>query len=227
VTPPLIRSIELAHRDDPGTLIVRRRLMPGTRRSLIQTVAMAGVMSSRLTPALAQSDATPEATPEVDAEQIFQLLRASQITSPLFPSDSGALVLVDWVDDSDKDLIGTVGALLVQDTSKGDSEAGLLGAYIVHPTAASAEESIAQSAGDETTTESFTLFGDNASAQQDPSGYALIAIANGPVIVSAVGMPQSPLGPDETAVDFRESDARAIGNLAGMLDHLRLVLTKQ
>ena len=200
--------------------------MPATRRSLIRTLAITGVMSSRLTPALAQSGATPEASPEVDPEQILVLLRASQITSPLFPSDSGAIALIDWVDDTDKDLIGTVGALLVQDTSKGESDGGLLGAYIVHPTAASAESSIAQSVEDETTTELFTLFGDKGAAQQDPSGYSLIVIANGPVIVSALGMPLAPLGPDETAVDFRESDARAIGNLAGLLDHLRLVLSE-
>jgi hypothetical protein len=203
--------------------------MPGTRRSLIQTVAIAGVMSSRLTPALAQAGATPEATPDLDPEQILELLRTSPITSPLFPSDYGTLEILPWVDDSDKDLIGTVGAFLVQDTSQADagSEAGLIGAYIVHPDAASAEESVAETGSDGRTTDTFTLFGDTGAWQQDSSGYSLVVITKGPVIVSAFGMPQTLLGPDETATDFRESDARAIGNLAGLLDHLRLVTTKQ
>jgi hypothetical protein len=198
-----------------------------TRRSIVQAsfVAAAAVGFGAGIPAgAAKQDATPDAE-ALPVDVVYQRLRESTPTSPLFPSDYGDLAIIDWVDDNDTDLAGTVGAVFVQDTAKGERDEGMIGAYIVHPKIAQAKERIAEQTSDGGEDNAVTLFGRPTAQGQFDDGFSLIAVAQGFVIVSAIGMPAKRPGPEESLVDFRETDARALSHLAGLLDHLRLVLT--
>lgn len=201
-----------------------------TRRSVMHVAATAGATATALglsatisahqhAAAMVEGDGTPVATPApIAADELVSLLRSTPIDSPLFPRDAEALELTDWVDDNDEDLRGTLAGFMIQDTTKGDGDESFIGAYIVHPTAAQATERfVSQADGD-----GIDLFGRHAAWMQAPDGYSLIAVVEGPVIVSAFA--GSPPAVDAPAVtDFRETDARALSHLAGLLDHLRIV----
>jgi len=193
-----------------------------TRRSIVQaslvTAAALGTQAG-----VANQEATP-ATEALPVEEVLRLLRETTPASPLFPSDTGTLEVVDWVDDSDTDLAGTVGAVLVQDTSRGEGDEAFIGAYIVHPKVTQAEERLRDQTSDGGEDSAVTLFGHTAANGQFPDGFSLIAVVQGFVIVSAIGMPVEPLGPDEPgSTRFAETGPRALGHLAGLLDHLRLL----
>lgn len=186
--------------------------MRASRRSILQAFIVAGATIPFLEPVGALASATPAVgeggmSPEILNER----LREIPVSSPLFPSDSGTLTIVDWADTSDDDLVGTVGAMTLQGSGKG--EAGTIGAFIVHPSAESAQARMREMAPDQV-----LLFGNPGVTEQE-DGYSLVAVVKGPVIISAIGMTLAP-PPDGTGA-FDETDARALGNLAGMLDHLR------
>jgi hypothetical protein len=61
--------------------------------------------------------------------------------------------------------------------------------------------------------------------QQSGDGSSLLAVVQGTVIVSAIGIPAEGRGPDQpNQAATGETDNRALANLAGLLDHLRMVL---
>jgi hypothetical protein len=170
------------------------------------------------------AQATPDATPAPEAlppEVIFDRLLESTITSPLFPSDTPGLTVIEWDDASDDDLDGVVGGLLVQSGSGDDDP--LVGVYIVHPAIAMARERIdIQTREPGGTTQRQDLFGyqgvwqhelPNPTAHIEEPGdrFSLLGVAVGPVIVSAVG----------EGGDLASNNVRALANLSGMLDHLR------
>ncbi|MGC4192081.1 MAG: hypothetical protein QM589_13090 [Thermomicrobiales bacterium] len=196
-----------------------------TRRSLVQGAILAPALSAGSS-ASAQEDATPAGEEALSVDEVVWRLRTRPILSPLFPSDTGELAVLDWVDDGDEDLDGTAGAFLIQDTAKGDDDNALIGAYIVHPTVRSAEERMQQQATDGRDEHPMTLLGRSGASAQYPDGYSLVAVVDGFVIVSATGgtLATGPDAPDVT--DFREADARALTHLAGLLDHLRTVMAK-
>jgi hypothetical protein len=189
--------------------------MQASRRSIMQAFVVAGAAIPLLGPVRALASATPEADEGgLSPELLNERLRAIPVSSPLFPSDTGALTIVDWADTGDDDLVGTIGAMTVQDSAKG--EAGTIGAFIVHPSAESAQARMREIAPDQV-----MLFGNPAVTVQE-DGYSLVAVVKGPVILSAIGTTLTP--PLDGTGAFDETDARALGNLAGMLDHLRLAM---
>jgi hypothetical protein len=179
------------------------------------------VPAGLLMPLHALAQGTPEATPEgepLPPEVIFERLLASEITTPLFPSDTPPLTIVEWVDSSDTDLDGLIGGLLVR---AGEGEAApLIGTYIVHPTLDRARERLVPEGADEGELATSILWYDgvwaSASSIQveapsdDNYSYALLAVRSGTVIVSAIG----------EGAESPANDLRAMANLAGMLDHL-------
>ena len=192
--------------------------MQTSRRSIVRAFIMAGATLPLLEPAQALTSATPVADEdELSPEILNERLREVPVSSPLFPSDTGPLTVVDWSDTSDSDLVGTIGAMTIQDSGKSGDE-GTIGAFIVHPSAESAEARMREIAPDQV-----MLFGSPAVAQHE-GGYSLVAIVKGPVIISAIGMTVTPALDGTSEND--EPDARALGNLAGMLDHLRLASVK-
>lgn len=202
-----------------------------SRRTLVQTgqvATVAGVLAAWRTGAVA-AQSTPVASPgsePLPPEEVFQALLASEVTTPLFPADVGALGIVEWVDTSDTDLDGTIGGLLVRDTTKGDDDdTALVGAYIVHPTAAMAVERLTGPEAQDEGTNPVEILGRQGVWQQSGDGSSLLAVVQGTVIVSAIGIPAGGRGPDQPApAATGETDNRALANLAGLLDHLRLVL---
>lgn len=196
------------------------------RRSIVRGMIGAGVVGSGHATGevvLARSSA-PKATPATpDAETpeaIVQRFRETSIVSPLFPRDAGELTIVDWVDDGDTDLVGTVGAFLVQGTGMKEP----IGAFMVHPTVESAQARFARQASDGGDDVPLTFFGYSGAWGHYSDGTSIVALVDGLVIVSALGKgPER--GPDEPlSDDHREADARSLANLAGMMDSLRLVM---
>lgn len=192
--------------------------MRASRRSILQAFIIAGAALPLLEPVRALASATPVADEGgLSPEILNERLREVPVSSPLFPSDTGPLTVVDWADTSDDDLVGTVGAMTIQDSAI-SGDAGLIGAFIVHPSAESAQARMRVIAPDQV-----MLFDSPAVAQHEGS-YSLVAIAKGPVIISAIGMTLTPALDGTSENDA--PDARALGNLAGMLDHLRLASVK-
>lgn len=191
--------------------------MRASRRSILQAFIVAGAAIPLLEPVRAMASATPVADEGgLSPEILNERLREVPISSPLFPSDTGSLSIVDWADTSDSDLVGTVGAMTIQDSTKGD--AGMIGAFIVHPSAESANARMSEIAPDQV-----MFFGSPAVTVQE-DGYSLIAVVKGPVIISAIGLTSTP--PLDGTGAYDETNARALGNLAGLLDHLRLASVK-
>lgn len=192
--------------------------MQTSRRSILRAFIMAGAALPLLEPVWALASATPVADEGGLSPAILnERLREVPVSSPLFPSDTGPLTVVDWSDTSDSDLVGTIGAMTIQDSTKSDDE-GTIGAFIVHPSAESALASMKEIAPDQ------VVIFDSPAVTSHEGGYSLVAIVKGPVIISAIGMTTTPALDGTSENDA--PDARALGNLAGMLDHLRLASVK-
>lgn len=186
------------------------------------------VPAGLMMPLQALAQGTPEATPgeePLPPEVIFERLLATEITTPLFPSDTTNLRVVEWVDSSNTDLDGAIGGVLVQ---QGEGEdAPLIGVYIVFPTVDLARERI-RPEGEGEDESPLSILGyegmwvSDASTEREAPGddafsFSLLAVRSGTVIVSAIG---------ERAGTPR-NDLRALANLVGMLDHLNGVTTDQ
>lgn len=175
--------------------------------------------------------ATPEATSvtvQSDPAALLDALLAAPVTTPLFPSDTAEITVVEWIDDSDSDLDQAVGGAILQTGEDDNGNFMGPGVYIVHesPDAARAVFDAQLADNDSVFTESILGYSGVVSrspgeakppaadiAPEDSTGSSLIAIVAGMVIVSAIGE-----GGDQAA-----NDVRALANLAGMLDHLRTV----
>lgn len=167
--------------------------------------------------------ATPSAEP-LHPEAILQRIQETPITSQVFPKDSGDMAVLPWDDSGDTDLEGVLGAVLVRDDSLGEGDEAMVGAYIVHPTITSARERMQAQLGDGPSESGLDLFGNQGGYMLSEDGFALIALAVGPVIVSAFAQVPGERGPDAPVeFDAMALEARALGNMAGLLDHLRQV----
>jgi hypothetical protein len=182
------------------------------------------VPAGLMMPLHAFAQGTPEATPEgepLPPEVIFERLLASEITTPLFPSDMTNLTAEEWVDSDDTDLEGAVGGVLVQDGEGED--APMIGAYIVLPTSDLARERI-RPEGEGANQPPLSILwyegmwvSDVRTAREAPNddafSFSLLAVRAGTVLVSGVG----------EGAGSPANDLRAMANLAGMLDHLNSV----
>jgi hypothetical protein len=160
--------------------------------------------------------ATPESGEPLPPEVLFERLRDTPVTTPLFPSDLDGIVIEPWEDSADDDLDGVVGGLLVQAGT--DVDATLLGVYIVHPTFAMAEERIRRDSGGDVN--QIDLLGrpgvwEQASDDEMSNPSLLLGVVDGVTIVSALAEGE----------DAGANDLRALSILTGMLDHLRMVST--
>ena len=173
-------------------------------------------------------NALAQATPEAEAlppEQLFTALAETEVTTPLLPSDGGPYAIVPWEDDKDDDLTGTIGGLLMSDTSKGDTDAAFIGAYIVHPTVESAEARFNEVMHDPEAPDQDPMFFSFPGATSiSDDGYGFVSLRIGPLLISAVAQSTARRGPDDPVeIDALALAARASAHLAGMLDHYRMV----
>ena len=172
----------------------------------------------------AQSQSATPGAELLPPEEILRRIQESPITSQVFPRVSGEMTVSPWDDSADTDLEGVLGAVLVSDSSLGEGDEAMVGAYIVHPTIASASERMQAQISDGPSESGLDLFGNSGGYMLSDDGYALIALAVGPVIVSAFAQAPGERMPDAPAeFDAMALVARVLGNLAGLLDHLRLV----
>ncbi len=185
--------------------------MPVSRRTLLS----APLIPAGLTmPLQALGQGTPDATPEgepLPPEAIFEQLLASEIATPLFPSDITGLTVKEWVDTNDTDLEGAIGGVMVQAGVGGDARP--VGAYIVHPTFEAAGKQIAPEGSPEASVlwyDAAWYSMDGTQASDPEESFAVIAVQSGTVIVSAFAEGAGTPG----------NDLRALANLAGLLDHL-------
>jgi hypothetical protein len=159
------------------------------------------------------SPSSPEAEP-LPPEVLFERLRDTPVTTPLFPSDLAGIVIVPWDDTGDDDLDGVIGGLLVH-AGPGE-DAPLIGVYIIHPTFVMAEERLSPDAFGDVT--EFDVLGRTGVWQRETGdefseASTLLGVVEGVTIVSALAE-----GDDAGA-----NDLRALSILSGLLDHLRLV----
>ncbi len=204
--------------------------MPITRRSILHTtplaaVALAGLLDPRHSLA---HQATPEATPvsgQLDPQALLEALMTPPVSTTLFPSDTPAITVTEWIDESDSDLDGAIGGVLLQASEDANGNFIGPGVYIVHPGPDAARAAFGAQLADSREDETLSILGYAGAISRDPGdsgptdagitahASSLIAIVVGSVIVSAIGE-----GGEREA-----NDVRALANLAGMLDHLRMV----
>lgn len=205
--------------------------MPLNRRSLMRVAPLTALTMVHQDRGHSPGQPTPDATPvtgQPDPATLLAKLLATQVTSPLFPSDTPGITVVEWIDESDSDLDLAIGGAILQTGEDDNGNFMGPGVYIVHERAETARSVFdAQLADDDSVfTESSLGYSGVVSripgaatppgadvAPNDSPSSSLIAIIAGLVIVSAIGE-----GGDQPANDFR-----ALANLAGMLDHLRAV----
>ncbi len=204
--------------------------MPMSRRSILRAAplsatALAALVNQRTGLA---SQTTPEATPvagQPDPLKLLEALITSPVTTTLFPSDTPAVTVTEWVDSSDSDLDGAAGGVILQ---TGEDDNGNFlgpGVYIVRPSPDAARTAFDAQLADNRDSGAQSILGYTGVIAHDPGdpgqtdadfaarASSLIAIVVGPVIVSAIGE-----GGEGDA-----NDVRALAHLAGMLDHLRTV----
>lgn len=203
--------------------------MPMTRRTLLRTMPLAATLAALPKPRHSLgSQATPGATPvagQPDPRALLEALLTTPVTTTLFPADTPPLTVTEWIDESDSDLDGAIGGVLLQTGEDANGNFQGPGVYIVHPgpdaarTAFDAHLPASRDDGKQ------SILGYVGAITRDPGdsgptgtdvrfpASSLIAMVVGPVIVSAIGE-----GGGRDA-----NDLRALANLAGMLDHLRSV----
>jgi hypothetical protein len=160
--------------------------------------------------------ATPESGEPLPPEVLFERLRDTPVTTPLFPSNLAEIMILPWEDGNDDDLDGVVGGLLVQ--AEAPEGPVLLGVYIVHPTVAMAEERIRRDSGGDVN--QIDLLGrpgvwEQASDDEMSNPSLLLGVVDGVTIVSALAEGE----------DAGANDLRALSIRTGMLDHLRMAST--
>lgn len=212
------------------------------RRILLQSIPAgiaAGALSLSARPALGQSrTSTPEATPAanppgsledtlltIEPDRLLSRLMTSPVTTPLFPSDTGTVEAIEWVDNSDTDLFGSVGGVLMQTgTDENDNFVGP-GVYIILrdvDDATERRESVETSETDPSGLKPITIGGfpgativesnEGADGSAELSAVTLLQI--GYLLISALAN-----GPADASTELR-----SVANAIGLLDHLRTVV---
>ncbi|MBA2470401.1 MAG: hypothetical protein H0V37_13435 [Chloroflexia bacterium] len=199
--------------------------MSMTRRTILRSTPVAAALAALLHPGRGRaSQATPVAG-QPDARALLDALLDAPLTTTLFPSDTPAITVVEWVDEGDSDLVGAVGGVLLQTGEDNNGNFIGPGVYIVHPNPEAARSAFDAQLADNHEDETLSILDYPGAISRDPGdpgppsadsaepSSSRIAIVVGPVIVSALSE-----GGGRAA-----NDLRALANLAGMLDHLRLV----
>ncbi|MGB3330850.1 MAG: hypothetical protein WBA46_17940 [Thermomicrobiales bacterium] len=203
--------------------------MTMTRRALVRGslgTGASGALMRAGRPSVAHGNATPEPGEPLSVDEVVRRLRGRPITSPLFPADQGPFTITDWIDPSDDDLTGTVGAFTVHAAAAAEDDTeGFVGAYMIHPTVRAAEARMVHQTAPDPAGQASTLFGKPFVSGRFSDGASLVGVVEGFVIVSAIGFRSTPDDLTPESSDHQEQDARALANLAGLLDHLRLVRT--
>jgi hypothetical protein len=199
-----------------------------SRRHALQSVPAFAVVGSTVLGrkgVTSEDAATPVGTPEGtpiadDLEALLERLLEAPVETPLFPADTGEIRPSPWVDESDTDLIDTVGGVLMQTGQDENRNFVGPGVYIVYPDAARAslDEEIADAETDfegvEADVTSIELAGHPGVTIVEPDGTVTLAVV-GPVIASAFGDRHQPGDPT----------LRSLVNCAALLDHLQSVMS--
>lgn len=167
---------------------------------------------------------TPEASPAWDnPDELFTMLLEAPFASSLLPGDPAEVVITEWVDDSDSDLDGVVGGLLIG--GPGEDEAGMYGVIIVHPDPESALRRIGEVVAEVdagTVVHEFGFGGSTGVTEVHPSsgigddtGYAVSVITMGPLIISG--------GAEAEDADDEPAPRSAVHAIA-IADHVRRTL---
>lgn len=217
-----------------------------SRRLLMKSVAAGIATAALLLPArsaLAQSSpgtpvATPAATPvaspaasfdsledallAIEPDELLTRLVDSEVTTSLFPSDTGPIDVREWDDTSDSDLENAVGGVLMQTgTDQNENFIGP-GVYIIMHNVDDAAERLERVRTDRSTVKPITVAGF--------AGFVIIAtndVGEGEVASNVVTLLQvgyllisaSAEGPADGS-----TESRSAANAIGMLDHLRTVV---
>lgn len=217
-----------------------------SRRLLIKLVPAgiaAGAFSLPVRSALAQTpEGTPTkppgATPEetraasfdsledallaIEPDQLFSRLVDSEVTTPLFPSDTGPIDVREWDDASDSDLENAVGGVLMQtDTDQNENFIGP-GVFIIMRNVDDAAELLETVQTDRSTVKPTTIAGfpgfaigeTNDVGEGEMASNAVTLLQVGYVLISALAD-----GPTDGSTELR-----SVANAIGLLDHLRTVV---
>ncbi len=182
---------------------------------------------------LAQDIATPAGTPVVaDPAALLDRLQAAPVQTPLFPADTGKVTARPWVDEVDRDLIGTVGGVILEAAQDAQGNSIGPGVYLVFPDAAAAQGRLdvsrveAEFEAGEVTVTSIELAGYPGITIREVDR-ATTGVAVGPVL--AVGK-----GDNSDGTNIRGLGAtslagdpalRSLVNCLALLDHLQTVMS--
>lgn len=221
---------------------MKGQLMPLNRRLLLGSIS-AGIATEALAlpvrPVLGQSrESTPEADPSgersapgtledallgIEPDWLLSRLMTADVTTPLFPSDTGTVEAHEWTD-NDSDLFGSVGGVLMQTSTDENNNFIGPGVYIILRDEDDAAERL-ETAGTPESDGSvkvvsvagfsgLTIIGPTDEAEPLMASYAVTLLQVGYLLVSAVAN-----GPADASTEFR-----SVANAIGLLDHLRSIM---
>ena len=174
---------------------------------------------------LAQEVATPAGTPVVaDPAALLSRLQAAPVQTPLFPADTGTVTARPWVNEVDRDLIDTVGGVVLETAQDAQGNSIGPGVYLVFPDAAAAQGRLdvsrveAEFEAGEVTVTSIELAGYPGITIREVDR-ATTGVAVGPVL--AVGLGDTGLGVTSLPGD---PALRSLVNCLALLDHLHTVM---
>jgi hypothetical protein len=220
------------------------------RRNLLLSVPVGAVLGAVALPIrsiLGQSSpgtpvATPAATPvafpaasfdsledsllAIEPDELLSRLVDSEVTTTLFPSDTGPVDALEWDDTSDSDLENAVGGVLMQTDT--DREGNFIGpgVYIVLRNVDDATERLATTETRDADPSAikpvtiagfpgFSIVASNDVGESEMELNAVTLLQVGYVLISALA--DGPAG--------GSAELRSAANAVGMLDHLQTLVT--
>jgi len=220
------------------------QLMTLNRRLLLQSIPVgiaSGALSLPARSVLGQSrERTSVATPTgssagsrslenallaIEPDRLLSKLMTSTVTTTLFPSDTGTVEVLEWVDNSDTDLFGSVGGVLMQTSTDQNNNFIGPGVYIILRNvddATERRETMETSALNRSSTTSITIGGFPGVTTAEPNDVADQSMESSAVTLLQVAylvIAGAANGPADGSTEFR-----SVSNAVGLLDHLRTVV---
>ena len=212
------------------------------RRNLLLSTPVGTALGALALPArsaLAQSSpGTPVATPvatraasfgsledallAIEPDKLLSRLVDSEVTTSLFPSDTGTIDVREWDDASDSDLENAVGGVLMQTGTDQDENFMGPGVYIIMPNRDDAGELLETARVDRTSVEPITIAGFPGFAIVDANNMGEGEMASNVVTLLLVGYLLISALADGPAAESKK--LRSMANAIGLLDHLRTVV---
>ena len=162
-------------------------------------------------------ESTPEASPVVQSpDEIFAALLAAPFSSPLLPADTGEIVVSEWIDEGDSDLVDAVGGILYGVAGEGNEST--VGAIIVYRDQSLAESRVNLAAIDYE--QSVKVMNVTVGGF---SGMSIVDILNPDYsfATSAVSVASSIVSGGAEGFPADELEGRSLAHLVALLDHYR------